>query len=128
MSEPMTVVQVIAGLRRFVGGYVRAQLVEDVGLIIETDGEDIRYFPTVYFEEHPVSNRSPELNALERIFSTIPTHADVLCWSWEEVEALASGPEPHEPTLIWRLCDESRAGFPECRANKAGGTEKGAER
>jgi len=89
--------------RDVVGRYIRGQLVQDVGFEVDTIGLDLRYFVRVYFAENPPTDESPEMNALQRIFSEIPAYAFAACDTLDH--ALAVMEDPLDRT--WVLQDEN---------------------
>mgnify|MGYP001609140626 CR=1 FL=1 len=96
-----------------VGRTVRGQVVEEVGLEMDTltkPGTDspLRYFIVVYFRENePPKDDPKELKLLARVFSEIPRTASILCHNVGEVRARLVGLKPnHEHE--WTLDDESR--------------------
>ena len=102
--------QVIKQFRdNYIGKFVRGQMVEEVGISIDTIGAGIRYFAILHFRNNPPTNESPEQNILELIFSDIPLSADILCSSWEELLLITQGPECVQQQ--WRLADETREGY-----------------
>ena len=92
--------------RQFYGQFIRAQIVQDVEIVVDTIGGRLRYFARVYFRENPPTNESPEKNMLQVIFNEIPPYADVICYSWRELVKIISGKRPE---LHWRLEDEIRS-------------------
>jgi len=104
----MQIENAIAKFRRnYVGRTIRGQVVEDVGLTVETYGEDLtRWFVQVHFVENPCApTDDPDGRMFKRLFSEIPHSADVLCATWPEAASLMSS---YRPDAHWVLDDEMR--------------------
>ena len=94
--------------RAYVGQTIRGQRVNDVGILAETMGDDVRWFATVHFEENPAPlDSSPNDRFWLYINSEIPSCADVFCPTWRELVRLVRRYRPEAP---WRLDDEMRDG------------------
>lgn len=94
--------------RVYVGQVVRGQRVEDIGILAETIGGEVRWFAIVHFKENPVPpGSSPNDRLMLRVYSEIPLCADVFCLTWRELVRLVRRYRPEAP---WRLDDEMRDG------------------
>lgn len=91
--------------RRTAGRIVRGQRVTGVELTADMMGPDfpVRFFLRVIFAEKPVSDISPEHNALQRVFDQTPRDAFAPIGSERELRRVLAGKiEPR-----WFLDDEA---------------------